>query len=72
MFIVIKWSSLPKRELEEDFYCYKMVKLTWKRIKNRFLYSYEMAKLTQEIIQGAQKLTGENLKVVWAEFSTLS
>ncbi len=22
--------------------------------------------------QGAQKLTGENLKVVWAEFSTLS
>jgi hypothetical protein len=22
--------------------------------------------------QGAQKLTGENLKLVWAEFSTLS
>jgi hypothetical protein len=25
-----------------------------------------------EFQQGARKLTGENLKVVWAEFSTLS
>jgi hypothetical protein len=26
----------------------------------------------QDMMQGARKLTGENLKLVWAEFSTLS
>ncbi len=29
-------------------------------------------RLQKEIMWGAQKLTGDNLKVVWAEFSTLS
>jgi hypothetical protein len=29
-------------------------------------------RLQKEIMWGAQKLMGDNLKVVWAEFSTLS
>jgi hypothetical protein len=35
-------------------------------------YPRYSSKLFDKIVLVAQKLTGENLKVVWAEFSTLS
>ncbi len=38
---------------------------------NTNIYSYWWSKLLSHT-RGARKLTGENLKVVWAEFSTLS
>ncbi len=40
---------------------------------DKFLIHFFM-RLTKLLVSiwGAQKLTGENLKVVWAEFSTLS
>ncbi len=40
------------------------------RIPNLCFFS--RALVVVELFRGAQKLTGENLKLVWAEFSTIS
>jgi len=40
---------------------------------NNHLYIYVCIGLTDgKLVRGVQKLTGENLKVVWPELSTLS
>ncbi len=40
--------------------------------KSFYDYGGTAGLFTLRLVLGAQKLTGENLKVVWAEFSTLS